>query len=55
MDFLGGTIFGILLGIVAAPLLASYIGWREVRDAREADLTRRILEHMEAIPRDSGD
>lgn len=52
MDFLAGTLFGIFLGIAVAPLLTSYLAWREVRDAREdADLARRIIAHMERITR----
>jgi hypothetical protein len=50
-----GLVLGFLIGVLAAPALRSWLGWREWvhasreadRDAREADLITEMLELMD--------
>ncbi|HEX6330466.1 MAG TPA: hypothetical protein VF129_04145 [Actinomycetota bacterium] len=43
-----GGAFGFVLGLLAGPLLRSWLSWREAEAAsREADLVRDVLDRME--------
>jgi hypothetical protein len=47
--FLVGLLVGGCLGLLAGPAIRSWLAFREWQDAsREADLTDRLLERMEA-------
>lgn len=51
-EFLSGLALGLVLGLLVGPLLRFWLTWHEWAAAsREARLTERVLERMEAGPR----
>jgi hypothetical protein len=47
-EFIVGLVIGVFLGLLLGPVLRSWLAWREwVEASREADLTERLLAHLE--------
>jgi hypothetical protein len=47
-QFVAGLLIGVFAGLLLGPIFRSWLAWREwVEASREADLTERLLAHLE--------